>query len=233
MNKKPIEQKIQRAETLLEQDEAQEANQILLEALKSSKYDKKLSQEILFLCIEREMYDEALQLFHDYKTATGQDLPSDFAVQDVKNWAIEKAKKTSAYAEQYVKVFKKRTSLKSNLFCFIREVRISDDYIEFAYRNRTDRHMWSTLSDAYITKKETPRNPYSDTKDHIVFVFGRRKYKLRTDPVFEDLEDTNIFLKEVRKHCTLRTRKAKGNILWLVLVVCVSLVLLYLLIKSH
>jgi hypothetical protein len=228
MNKNFIEQYLQLAEASFENEKRGEVNQLLQEALNLSQYDKKVGQDILFFYVDKEMYEEALQLLNNYKKETGEDLPSDFSVEDLANLRDEKEKTESRYAKQDIKVFKKRKSLKSNLFCFIKQVRISDEHIEFVFKNRVDRYPWSTLSDSYITKKDTPRGPYSDTKDHVIFVFNKHKYKLRIDPVFDDLEDTNIFLKEVEKHCNLRIQKKKVNTLWIILCVVLVILLIYL-----
>ncbi|MDY6842680.1 MAG: hypothetical protein SVW57_01125 [Thermodesulfobacteriota bacterium] len=231
MEKEIIEHNLQCAEALLIEGQLEEANKVLRETLTLSQYNIKVSQDILFLYIEREMYEEALKLFQIYHNEKGEELSSDFSVEDITKWCDEKNKKTAAYAHEYSKSFQKNKSLKANLFCFIREVNISDEYIEFVFKNRTDRYLWQSLKDSYITKKDTPRSPYSDTKDHVVFVFDDHTYKLRIDPVFEDLQDTQLFLKEVRKHCKLRTQKAKNNFMWVIIALLLFIALLFLKIR--
>ncbi len=228
MNKKTIEHNLQRAEALFGDEKPGEANQLLLEALNLSNYNNKVSQDILFIYIEREMYQEALDLSHTYRNETKKDLSSDFTLEDIEKYRYEKEKKDSKYTNQDVRVFKKNKSMKSNLFFFIQEVKVSDSHIEFVFKNRTDRYPWASLLDSYISKKKTPRGPYSDTKDHIVLAFNNRKYKIRSDPVFEDLQDTNIFLKEIQKHCELRIQKKKDTIFWLFIVIGTLVLLLYL-----
>ena len=96
MERNSVEQNLQLAEALLADEKPHQAEQILLETLQVSNYERKLSQDILFLLIQTEMYDEALTLIEDYKKQVGEDLPSDFSVEDITIWRDDKRKKESA-----------------------------------------------------------------------------------------------------------------------------------------
>lgn len=207
-----VEAQLKQADLLMKDGRKADAQRILEEVLTAYPSHEGAHGDAVAIYLLGRMYGEAQSVFGRYKLATGEDLTSDFSLEEIERQERAVKSEEERYLRSGARLFR-RIPLRDRLrryqspgddaflsFSPVREIEIHDDRLILRRGRREEAYTWAELSNARIVKKRV-HDRQSDYIRHIFRVEtpgGTRAFSVTPAyPVFENWE---MLVAELKKY---------------------------------
>lgn len=209
---RPSEAEICKANDHVAAGRAVEAKAILRLTLNRYPEEKGLYHDAVNIYLAGKMFEEAIEVFGLYKKRFGEELRTDYTLEDINKEKAEYQKRVRQYDAGKTKVFTRMSIYErgrlSNLPMIfpVREITMSPEGIILKKGKREFRYQWPEVVDVRIEQRKGHKGYFlgEDVVRTLLIRTGDRTFKIDISARFPDFKDSEILLRELQRYKMVR-----------------------------
>lgn len=213
-NMRSSEAGIRKANECMAAGKVEEAKLALQSILHSFPAEKGIYHDAVNIYLAGKLFDEAIAVFGLYKEKFGEDLHTDFTLEEIQREKKLHDSATRYYESAKAKVFRRMSIFARGRFSNlpmvfpVKEIAVSSDGIAFKKGGQEYRYRWTEINNVYIRSREGYKGYFlgEDVIRTLHIEAHGRTFRIDISTKYPDFKDSDILVQELGKHFDLKEK---------------------------